>query len=228
MPQPRDPSRPFKRRATRTYDAANAADDTVQLIVELLCPAGTIIPTLAASEPGDGWKICNGQSLVKSGYPRLYAVIGGTFGEDATTFNLPDLTGTFPMGAGGAVSLMSLGGAADVTLSVGQLPPHGHSITDPGHSHSFTGSPHIHSITDPGHTHSSAQAVPNTAAAGVDVSAVTSGPTGSSATGVSVGSTTAGGTVGSASTGVSIGSTGDGDPIEILPPFIAVNWMVRT
>ena len=54
-------------------------------------PAGTIRPSLAATEDA-GWKICDGQSIAKVRYAGLYAVIGGTYGETATTFQVPDLS----------------------------------------------------------------------------------------------------------------------------------------
>lgn len=49
------------------------------------------IMLFTSSKIPDGYLICNGQSLSKSEYSDLYSVIGGTFGETGTTFNLPDL-----------------------------------------------------------------------------------------------------------------------------------------
>lgn len=49
------------------------------------------IMLFTSSKIPEGYLICNGQSLSKSEYSDLYSVIGGTFGETSTTFNLPDL-----------------------------------------------------------------------------------------------------------------------------------------
>lgn len=188
MSQPNIASAASARRRTRVYDTPT----DLAALLEIACPAGTIISTLATTEPGDGWKLCNGQSLPKSDYPRLYAIIGGTFGEDATTFNLPDLRGRMPYGAANDGQLMTLGGAASVQLTVAQLPPHSHGVNDPGHTHSAPAAP------------------TNNAFSGSGRNSVTSGSTGS------------------ATTGITIQETGDGEPVPILPPYIAVNWMVRT
>lgn len=53
-----------------------------------------------------GWAICNGQN--------------GT----------PNLQGLFIMGAGGSYTVGAKGGAAQVTLSMSQMPSHRHSVSD--------------------------------------------------------------------------------------------------
>lgn len=228
MPQPELAAYAFWRRKTRPYDAANSPDDALNAMMALLCPPGTLIPTLATTEPGDGWKLCNGQALAKSDYPRLYALLGGTFGQTSTTFNLPDLAGRFPMGATGLVALKAVGGAAAVTLTVDQLPAHGHAVTDPGHGHAFTGTPHSHTITDPGHDHAAAELADDLTLTGATADGVTAGSTGATTTGITVDAATAGGTVASGTTGITVAQTGGGQSLPVLPPYIAVNWMVRT
>lgn len=201
------------RRRTRTYDlGADNAAEVFQALVDLITPAGTFIPTALTTEPdGDGWKMCNGQALTKTAYPRLYAIFGGTYGETSLTFNLPDLSGRTVMGAKIGLGLLALAGSADVTLTEAQLPPHTHGVTDPGH---------VHTVTDPGHSHSAAEAAPsNNAASGGGQTSALSGSTGSATTGLSVDSAT---------TGIGIGSTGSGDPVDITPPVVGVNWLVRT
>ena len=38
-----------------------------------------------------GWLECAGAAVAKATYPQLYAVIGATYGETATTFTLPTI-----------------------------------------------------------------------------------------------------------------------------------------
>jgi microcystin-dependent protein len=46
-----------------------------------------------------GWLLCDGSSVLRATYPRLFAAIGTAFGNvDGTHFNLPDMGGRFPTG----------------------------------------------------------------------------------------------------------------------------------
>jgi microcystin-dependent protein len=215
------------RRRTRTYDVPPDLDAAINAALALLVPAGTLIASLSNDDPGDGWKICNGQSLVKADFPRLYAKIGGAFGETATTFGLPDLTDKMLMGAGN-IAALAFGGAAAITLSVDQLPAHGHAVTDPGHGHTFTGAPHGHTITDPGHDHPALVLDVNAAVVAAGQALPVAGDTGSATTGITVNNATAGGTNASSTTGITVASTGGGEEIDITPPVIGIYWMVRT
>ena len=51
----------------------------------------------------DNWFLCNGQTINRTAYSELYAVIGTKFGagDGTTTFNLPDYRGKFLRGLGG-------------------------------------------------------------------------------------------------------------------------------
>lgn len=64
-------------------------------------PIGTILPYGGASAPSD-WFLCQGQSLSRTTYSELFAVIGTSFGvgDGSTTFNLPDMREAVPKGAG--------------------------------------------------------------------------------------------------------------------------------
>jgi len=57
-------------------------------------PTGSIVYTPVSVVPV-GFLAVNGQSLSKTTYANLYAVIGGTYGQTDTTFKLPDLRGEF-------------------------------------------------------------------------------------------------------------------------------------
>jgi microcystin-dependent protein len=81
-----------------------------------------------------GWAQCDGQLLPISQNATLFSLIGTTFGGDGrTNFALPNLQGRAPvhMGTSGGVPNINIGqsgGAATTTLSVNQMPAHGHSV----------------------------------------------------------------------------------------------------
>ena len=74
-----------------------------------------------------GWMFCEGQLLPISEYEVLFNLIGTTYGGDGqTTFALPDLRGRLPVHAGNGVIQAETGGSESVSLTVQQLPAHGH------------------------------------------------------------------------------------------------------
>lgn len=71
--------------------------------------------------------VAAGQQLSVSQYTALFSLIGTTYGGNGqTTFNLPDLRGRVVLGAdtSGTYPAGKTGGAANITLSTAQLPPH--------------------------------------------------------------------------------------------------------
>jgi microcystin-dependent protein len=61
-------------------------------------PVGSVIDFAGAVEPS-GWLFCFGQSLSRTTYAALFAVLGTTYGFlDANSFNLPDLRGQIVAG----------------------------------------------------------------------------------------------------------------------------------
>lgn len=121
-------------------------------------PVGTIIDFAGSTAP-DGWLVCGGQSLTRTEYAALFAVISTTYGSaSGTTFNLPDCRGRVSAGRdfdqGGVAgrltttmtpngtTLGATGGAQTVTLTTGQMPSHTHtgSTASAGtHSHTVNG-----------------------------------------------------------------------------------------
>ena len=74
-----------------------------------------------------GWMFCDGQLLPISENETLFNLIGTTYGGDGqSTFALPDLRGRIPIHQGGGVNLAEAGGTEQVTLTVNQIPAHGH------------------------------------------------------------------------------------------------------
>ena len=85
-------------------------------------PVGTVVDFTAASIP-DGWLLCDGQAVSRSGYSELFTAIGTSYGagNGTTTFNVPDLRQKYTMGVAASGTGNSLGatfGAIDHTHSV--------------------------------------------------------------------------------------------------------------
>lgn len=64
-------------------------------------PIGSIIPFGSSTIPS-GYLLCNGQAVSRTMYSELFEVIGTAFGvgDGSTTFNVPDLRETVPVGSG--------------------------------------------------------------------------------------------------------------------------------
>jgi microcystin-dependent protein len=112
-------------------------------------PAGTIIHTAASSAP-DGYLKADGSAVSRTTYADLFSAISTTYGtgDGSSTFNLPDLRGEFVRG-------LDDGRGVDTDRALGsaqsdQNKQHNHSVTDPGHNHSFARASYDRSITDDG------------------------------------------------------------------------------
>ena len=104
-----------------------------------------------------GWLICDGRTLNVKDFYYLYQVIGTTYGSTAsTTFNLPNPAGRVLGVIGSGVGLTprlagSNVGAETHTLTIAEMPTHNHSVTDPGHAHSYVNQPEkLNASTLPG------------------------------------------------------------------------------
>jgi microcystin-dependent protein len=80
-----------------------------------------------------GWALANGQILPIQQNQALFSLLGTTYGGNGvTTFALPDLRGRTPMhfgtGPSGNVSLGERAGEEAHTLTVSEMPPHGHGL----------------------------------------------------------------------------------------------------
>lgn len=86
------------------------------------------IHAFARSSAPSGYLLCNGASKNKNDFPELFGVIGYTFGGSGNNFNLPDLRGKMLLGVNGSHALGSTGGAETKTLQKEHLPKHTHSV----------------------------------------------------------------------------------------------------
>lgn len=110
-----------------------------------------------------GWLKCDGSLLSKADYGLLFNVIGGTFGETATHFRLPDPQGRVlgAVGSGAGLTARTKGdlvGTETHTLTIAEMPAHKHGSADVsgntnGNGSTTSNGEHSHTITDPGHTH---------------------------------------------------------------------------
>jgi microcystin-dependent protein len=101
-------------------------------------PVGTILPYAGAAAP-TGYLLCNGQAVSRTvTYDLLFAVVSTTYGvgDGATTFNVPDLSGRAPIGAGDSSTTesptFSVGDASGdykYILTDGEMPSHHHNTT---------------------------------------------------------------------------------------------------
>ncbi len=134
----------------------NTADDNkpvstavASYVNNAAAPIGSISAFGGTSAP-NGWMMCYGQAISRSTYSDLFTAIGTTYGsgDGSSTFNLPDLRGRVIAGldnmggtsadrltglAGGVNGdvLGAAGGAQSHTLTVAEMPSHGH-YRDPG------------------------------------------------------------------------------------------------
>jgi microcystin-dependent protein len=77
--------------------------------------------------PPKGWAFCNGQLLPINQNQALFALMGTTYGGDGrVTFGLPNLQGRTPIHTGSGFVLGQLGGEANHTLSIPEMPAHSH------------------------------------------------------------------------------------------------------
>ena len=98
-------------------------------------PVGSLQAYAGASAP-TGWLMCDGSSYSTSVYPELFSVLGYTYGGSSGNFNVPDLRGRMPIGAGNDGTAANnatrtRGGKGGDT----RMPQHNHGVTDPGHGH---------------------------------------------------------------------------------------------
>ena len=187
-----------------------------------IIPVGSIMPYAASNAP-DGWLLCDGNDVNRNEYSTLFSIIGTTYGSSSpTTFKLPNLKDKFPMGKSQNNILGEFAGSNSVSLNVNNLPAHNHTATI------NDGGNHSHTITDPGHTHTW-----NFGLEGDDsgnggshseftrTTGPLSDPIQSSTTGITINSS------GSHNHSITIDNTGSGTSFDITNPYIVLNYIIR-
>jgi microcystin-dependent protein len=209
------------------YSAADVPVDVEALARRIDQLAGMFFPgdlkMSAAEAPPPGWLLCDGREVARDAYAALFEAIGTRHGggDGSTTFNLPAYRGRMPIGAGQGPGLADrplggAGGAETHTLSVAELASHPHGVSDPTHAHS---------VADPTHAHWSNAGLPffdsrvQWRFSGNDIPLGHSG--GTAFGGVGVG-------IYGAYTGVSVNPAGGNGAHNNMPPFVAVNFFIKT
>jgi microcystin-dependent protein len=198
-----------------------------------------------AVTPPSGWLICDGSAVSRTQYSNLFAIISTTWGigDGSSTFNLPDLRDCFPIGASASKALTSAGGEATHTLSVAELAAHTHAGVNHLHdlqNHTHLGVDHLHSLQNHTHSYNAFAAV----AAGQgyniqpgggfyvgNVASSTGGPSTPTTGAADRGLTTAGPSInntGAADRDLTTSSVGSGVPHNTIPPYRAVNFIIKS
>jgi microcystin-dependent protein len=75
-----------------------------------------------ASAP-TGWLLCDGSAVSRVTYPALFALLGTKYGagDGSTTFNVPDLRSSVPVGFGQKIKTFTFDGASAVDPSTDQI-----------------------------------------------------------------------------------------------------------
>lgn len=94
-------------------------------VADVFCPTGSIgtyASSVTAADTPSGWLLCNGQSVSRTTYKKLFDRIGTIYGSSSsTTFNVPNLKGRVVVGYCSSASTTSLSGASDLALSLGSV-----------------------------------------------------------------------------------------------------------
>lgn len=104
-----------------TYDKLDHIDQGIKDLVdesqntEYGC-IGLISPWAGAGTIPTGWAVCDGTAVLRADFPKLFDIIGTTYGagDGSTTFNLPNFVGLFVRGLDEGRGIDDGGGARAV------------------------------------------------------------------------------------------------------------------
>jgi microcystin-dependent protein len=125
--------------AASASGSLTAVNKAYEAIVDAIVPVGAVLP-FYGSRPPKNWLLCYGQEVSRTEYKDLFDVIGTSSGSGngSTTFNVPDLKGKVIYGQGSTDALVtgSTVGETHHTLTVNEMPSHGHDIVDSNNQNS--------------------------------------------------------------------------------------------
>lgn len=91
-------------------------------------PPGSITSYAGNTVPS-GWLLCDGSTLNKNDYPELFSAIGYIYGGSGESFMIPSLVGRMPLGKSESHPMAETGGSETVALTTAQMPSHNHPIS---------------------------------------------------------------------------------------------------
>jgi microcystin-dependent protein len=188
-----------------------------QAVVEQISaaiPPGTVLPYAGTTAP-PGFLLCNGASVSSLEYPALAAVVGVQFGigVELNTFKLPDLRSRIPVGAGQGPgltdrALAATGGEESHALTLAEMAAHGHPAAS-------TQAAHKHRVQSTNGTN------PTLLSAGTGFASWNNG-----ATGFTDGNNLVETAQPAITTTVDV--VGSGAAHGTMPPFLVLNWIIKT
>ena len=143
--------------------------------------------------------------------------------QNSNNFVLPNLMNKFSLGKSETNNLGDMGGNENITLSESQLPSHSHTGT------TTTNGSHTHSINDPGHTHSQTTTNDDFNNSGGNPPGFSADSAGSmtwdninhNTTGIRINEN------GSHNHTFTTNTTGLGSPINIMNPYVVLNYIIK-
>jgi microcystin-dependent protein len=202
---------------------SSAVTTSLDYKVRIGNPVGEIAMWSTNTAP-TGWLLCDGTPANRSTYSALHSLMQAAgypygAGNGSTTFGIPNLQGKFPVGKDASAEfdvLGETGGGKTNALGVSNLPAHSHSVSDPTHRHEEAGRD-TNSTTAYKYLQRIGGAGTNydvVASSLTRWDSITNPQTTYAATGVTV--PTSGGN-----------GTGTGNAFNILPPYFAINFIIR-
>jgi len=188
---------------------------------DIILYAGKTIP--------QGFAVCDGSLLSTSENQALFALLGTTYGGDGIrNFAIPDLRGIVPVGVGKYKSsgtefkLGQAGGTPTAQLSQNNLPPHTHAATMAPLAATLNIYKGIGTKATPDAGDSLAMGnIPSTARGTADV-AVSMYSNNTPTTSLNAAS------IQMSAPQVTVATTGNSQPIDIMQPYIAMNYLIVT
>lgn len=186
--------------ATGAVSVATLATDAATA----LAPTGMLAPFAGSSAPS-GWLLCSGQTVSRTTFAALFAVVGTTYGagDGSTTFAVPDMRGRTVFG------LDNMGGTDAGRLSLANTL----GLAAGAQTKNATTDAYTLTAADiPAHTHTMARDATGFAGGGGVA------PVNGTGTGTAINTGSAGGG-GGHSHGIS--------NLDVLPPLMLANWIIK-
>lgn len=167
-----------------------------------------------------GWAFCQGQILSIAQNTAVFSLLGTTYGGNGTTtFQLPDLRGRVPVGAGQGPGLPSIiqgevAGTTTTTLLITNMPAHNHTAT-PSLTVSQSASTAAATTNIPGNT-----LVPAT------LPTIGGGPSSTTIKGYAAQDNTATLASSAVSGSINVGIAGGSQPFSNMQPYLGMNYII--